>query len=184
MSNCSPFKWRHFDADIILLCVRWYLRYSLSYRDLEEMMGERGLSVDHTTIYRWVQRYALELEKRCRPHLRGCVQSSFLWPVEPLLFTRFERKCAFCTQPLIPTRVLTSISKLGKGGHRTETRGIGFELSESFTDLVNHLIEGCKGQSRQVLFAQLFPHMFNRIDRWTVGRLPNQSHMGGNLELF
>ena len=47
-----PFKWRHFQSDIILLCVRWYLRYSLSYRDLEEMMAERGLCVDHTTIYR------------------------------------------------------------------------------------------------------------------------------------
>jgi transposase, IS6 family len=55
---------------IILLCVRWYLRYAISYRDLEEMMKERGLSIDHTTIYRLVQRYAPELERRCRPHLR------------------------------------------------------------------------------------------------------------------
>jgi transposase-like protein len=47
------FKWRHFETEIILLCVRWYLRYALSYRDLEEMMRERGLHVDHTTIYRW-----------------------------------------------------------------------------------------------------------------------------------
>jgi transposase, IS6 family len=70
MSNASPFKWRHFEAEIILLCVRWYLRYALSYRDLEEMMLERGLQVDHTTIYRWVQRYAPELEQRCRPHLK------------------------------------------------------------------------------------------------------------------
>jgi hypothetical protein len=52
MSNSSPFKWRHFEAEIILLCVRWYLRYALSYRDLEEMMLERGLHVDHTTIFR------------------------------------------------------------------------------------------------------------------------------------
>jgi transposase-like protein len=52
MSNASPFKWRHFEAEIILLCVRWYLRYALSYRDLEEMLRERGLHVDHTTIYR------------------------------------------------------------------------------------------------------------------------------------
>jgi hypothetical protein len=66
----NPFKWRHYESEIILLCVRWYLRYALSYRDLEEMMNERGLSVDHTTIYRWVQRYAPELEKRSRPHLR------------------------------------------------------------------------------------------------------------------
>jgi transposase, IS6 family len=50
--------------------VRWYLRYVLSYRDLEEMMDERGLAIDHTTIYRWVQAYAPELEKRIRPHLR------------------------------------------------------------------------------------------------------------------
>jgi transposase-like protein len=61
----------HYESDIILLCVRWYLRYALSYRDLEEMMEERGLTLDHTTIYRWVQRYAPELEKRCRPHLRS-----------------------------------------------------------------------------------------------------------------
>jgi transposase, IS6 family len=71
MDNQNPFKWRHFEAEIILWCVRWYLRYSLSYRDLEEMMRERGLHVDHTTIYRWVQRYAPELEKHCRPHLKA-----------------------------------------------------------------------------------------------------------------
>src|SRR6266700_8280731 len=70
MDDQNPFKWRHFEAEIILLCVRWYVRYSLSYRDLEEMMLERGLRVDHTTIYRWVQHYAPELEQRCRPHLK------------------------------------------------------------------------------------------------------------------
>ena len=66
----NPIKWRHFQPEIILLCVRWYLRYSLSYRDVEEMMTERGLSLDHTTIYRWVQRYAPELDKRSRPFLK------------------------------------------------------------------------------------------------------------------
>jgi transposase, IS6 family len=79
MSNQSPFKWRHFESEIILLCVWWYLRYSLSYRDLEEMMLERGLHVDHTTIYRWVQRYAPELDKRCRPHLKATNDS---WRVD------------------------------------------------------------------------------------------------------
>jgi transposase-like protein len=79
MKNPSSFKWRHFQADIILLCVRWYLRYSLSYRDLEEIMQEQGLSVDHTTIYRWVQRYASELEKRCRSYLKACNDS---WKVD------------------------------------------------------------------------------------------------------
>ncbi len=79
MNQQSPFKWRHFEAEIILLCVRWYLRYALSYRDLEEMMAERGLLVDHTTIYRWVQQYAPELEKRCRPHLKATTDS---WKVD------------------------------------------------------------------------------------------------------
>lgn len=64
------FKYRHFEPEIILLCLRWYLRYSLSYRDLEEMMVERGLSVDHTTIYRWVQYYAPILETKCRAKLK------------------------------------------------------------------------------------------------------------------
>ena len=79
MDDQNPFKWRHFEADIILLCVRWYLRYSLSYRDLEEMMRERGLHVDHTTIYRWVQHYAPEVEKRCKPHLKATTDS---WRVD------------------------------------------------------------------------------------------------------
>jgi transposase-like protein len=70
MNHPTPFKWRHFEAEIILLCIRWYLRYPLSYRHLEEMLLERGISVDHTTIYRWVQRYAPELERRCRAYLK------------------------------------------------------------------------------------------------------------------
>ncbi len=50
MTTQAPFKWRHFEVEIILLRVQWYLRYALSYRDLEEVMQERGLHVDHTTI--------------------------------------------------------------------------------------------------------------------------------------
>jgi IS6 family transposase len=68
--NSSPFKWRHFEPTIILLCVRWYCRYQLSYRDIEEMMRERGLDVDHSTVFRWVQRYAPEINKRVRQHLK------------------------------------------------------------------------------------------------------------------
>ena len=78
MSQSKLFKYRHYQADI-LLCLRWYLRYSLSYRDVEEMMAERGLSVDHTTIYRWVQRYAPMLEKRCRAKLKSTNNS---WRVD------------------------------------------------------------------------------------------------------
>jgi transposase-like protein len=58
------FAGRHFDREVIILCVRWYLRYKLSLRDLVEMMAERGLLLAHTTILRWVQRYAPEFVKR------------------------------------------------------------------------------------------------------------------------
>jgi transposase, IS6 family len=64
------FRGRHFEDVIILLCVRWYLRYSLTYRDLEEIMAERNLSVDHVTIWRWVQRYARVLNQRLRHEMR------------------------------------------------------------------------------------------------------------------
>ena len=60
----SVFKRRRFPVEIILVCVRWYCKYGISYRDLAEMMQERGVDVDHTTIFRWVQRYAPEIEKR------------------------------------------------------------------------------------------------------------------------
>ena len=59
----NPFKWQHYQSDIILLTVRWYLRNALSCRDLAEMMTERGLSLDHTTIYRWVHKYSPEIDK-------------------------------------------------------------------------------------------------------------------------
>jgi transposase-like protein len=58
------FEGRHFDREIIILCVRWYLRFKLSFRDLVEMMAERGLSLVHTTIMRWVHHYAPEFERR------------------------------------------------------------------------------------------------------------------------
>ena len=62
----SDFKWRHFQGALILWAVRWYCKYGISYRNLEEMLEERGVDVDHTTIYRWVQHYAPEMEKRLR----------------------------------------------------------------------------------------------------------------------
>jgi transposase, IS6 family len=66
----APFRGRHFADVIIILCVRWYLRYSLSYRDLEEIIAERGLAVDHVTIWRWVQHYSPLLNQRLRHALR------------------------------------------------------------------------------------------------------------------
>jgi putative transposase len=64
------FKGRHFDQEIIVLCVRWYLTFKLSSRDLVQMMAERGISLTHTTILRWVQRYVPEFEKRWNRYAR------------------------------------------------------------------------------------------------------------------
>src|SRR3546814_17723914 len=90
----TDFKWRHFQGDVILWAVRWYCRYPISYRDLEAMLAERGISLDHTTIYRWVQVYAPEMatrlrwfwrrgfDPRCRPaetSVQGRVQCTYLY---------------------------------------------------------------------------------------------------------
>ena len=70
-SRPALFRGRHFREEIIVLCLRWYLRYPLSYRNLEEMMAERGLSVDHSTIARWVLHYAPILNKRIQRRMRN-----------------------------------------------------------------------------------------------------------------
>ena len=66
----SLFRKRQFAAEIIVTCVRWYLRFSLSLRDVEELIAERGLSVDHTTIWRWTQAYAPEVQRRLHGQLK------------------------------------------------------------------------------------------------------------------
>jgi len=88
MSKSNPFKWRHYEPEIILLCVRWYLSYPLSYRQVAEMVNERGLDVHHATVFRWVQRYGPEIEKRCRPHLRSTNDS---WRVDET-YIKIKRK--------------------------------------------------------------------------------------------
>jgi transposase-like protein len=66
----KPFKWKHSAGDIIIWLVTWYCRYALSYRDLSEMALERGLKLDRSTVFRWVQEYAPEIKKRIKPHLK------------------------------------------------------------------------------------------------------------------
>src|SRR5258705_4235578 len=77
------FKGRHFDQEIIVLCLRWYLTFKLSSRDLVQMMAERGISLTHTTVLRWVQRYVPEFEKRWNRYARPvgdswCVDETYL----------------------------------------------------------------------------------------------------------
>ena len=72
MTDARAFRGYRFPAAVILWAVRWYLQFPISYRDLEAMLADRGVAVDHVTLYRWVQRFAPELERRLRRHLRPC----------------------------------------------------------------------------------------------------------------
>ena len=71
------FKGHRFEKDLILLCVRWYVAYPLSYRNLEEMMEERGVQVDHSNVYRWVQKFAPQLEAAFRKGKKRPVRTSW-----------------------------------------------------------------------------------------------------------
>ncbi|MBJ8031642.1 IS6 family transposase [Bacillus cereus group sp. N21] len=79
MEKKNLFKWKHYQPELILLTVRWYLRYNLSFRNLMEMMEERGLSFAHTTIMRWVHQYGPQLEEKVRQHLKSTNDS---WEVD------------------------------------------------------------------------------------------------------
>jgi transposase, IS6 family len=63
----SAFKGFRFPSEVIVLAVRWYLRFGLSYRDVEELLAERGIELDHVTVYRWVQRFTPLLAEAARP---------------------------------------------------------------------------------------------------------------------
>ncbi len=89
-----------------------------------------------------------------------------------------------CARLLIPIRVLRDHSKMGEVGQRTETLRVGFQLVESITHLVNHLIKRGKSQIRKLFFAQLFPDMFHRIELGTVSRLSNESNIVWDPEIF
>jgi len=100
-SVAALFKWRQFEPEMILLAVGWYLRFSLSYRDVEELLAERGLHADHVTVWRWVQRYAPEMERRLRRRLQPTNDS---WRVDHRRLRRDSydsqrpgvRECAGC----------------------------------------------------------------------------------------
>ena len=70
ITEANPFKGRQYPGQVIVTAVRWYLRYPLAYEHVSELLSERGLPVDASCIWRWVQAFAPELSKRCRPHLK------------------------------------------------------------------------------------------------------------------
>jgi transposase-like protein len=99
-SVAGLFKWRQFEPEMILLAVGWYLRFSLSYRDVEELLAERGLLVDHVTVWRWVQRYAPQIQCRLRPRLRPTNDS---WRVDET-YIRVKGKWVYLYRALDTSR--------------------------------------------------------------------------------
>jgi transposase-like protein len=93
----SGFKGRHYPAEFILLCVRWYLKFNVSYRHLAEMMQERGFVVHHTTMYRWIQTYSPQLEKLIRWY-QGYTTSS--WRVDET-YINVAANGSICSELLI-----------------------------------------------------------------------------------
>jgi hypothetical protein len=112
------FAGRHFDCEMILLCVRWYLRYKLSLRDLVEMMAERGLELAHTTIMRWVQRYVLEFEKSWARYARKVGGS---WRIDETYLTPNS------LSPLRCDRTLQLINLIGKFDVTTSSAPVDIE---------------------------------------------------------
>ena len=108
-SVAGLFKWRQFEPEVILLAVGWYLRFSLSYRDVEELLAERGLHADHVTVWRSVQRYAPEFQRRLRPRLKPTNDS---WRVDQTYIRLRASGCIYTGLSTPPVRRSTSFSRL------------------------------------------------------------------------
>ncbi|MGV6610953.1 IS6 family transposase [Klebsiella pneumoniae] len=102
----NPFKGRHFQRDIIWWAVRWYCKYGISYRELQEMLAERGVNVDHSTIYRWVQRYAPEMKNGCAGGTWRNPSDLCPWHMHELT-RRSMAAGRICTGPSIPGAALS-----------------------------------------------------------------------------
>ena len=126
-SVCGLFKWRQFEPVVILMAVGWYLRFSLSYRDVEELLAERGLSVDHVTVWRWVQRYAPELDRRLRKRLKTTNDS---WRVDET-YVRVKGKWVYLYRAVDSTGAtidfLLSAKRDAAAAERFLTKSLGGE---------------------------------------------------------
>lgn len=149
----NDFKWRHFQGEIILWAVRWYCKYGISYRDLEEMLCERGVEVDHTTLYRWVQHYAPEIEKRLRWYWRWPADF-YSWKVDETylkvkgrwvyLYRTIDKRRHTIDFYLSPTRNAKAAKRfLGKALHRLKDwekpKTINTDKAAAYTVAINDL---------------------------------------------
>jgi len=112
----DPFKGRHYPGEVIVLCVRWYLRYPLAYEHVSEILAERGVEVDPSCIWRWVQAYAPELDKRCRPHLKPTNKS---YRIDETYIKGQRPRTSICIERSTPW------ARIDFSAHRAKGRSIG-----------------------------------------------------------
>src|SRR5712675_3555040 len=126
-SVCGLFKWRQFQPEVILRAVGRYLRFSLSYRDVEELLAERGLRADHVTVWRWVQRYAPEMNRRLRSRLNSTNDS---WRVDET-YVRVKGKWVYLYRAVDSTGAtidfLLSAKRDAAAAERFLTKALGGE---------------------------------------------------------
>src|SRR6267142_2568194 len=130
----NPFKGRQYPGEVIVLCVRWYLRYPLSYEHVTELVAERGVEVDASCIWRWVQAYAPELNKRCRPHLKPTNKSyridETLYPRQPKLRQAWRSPRTGSGSKVIDFLSRFSVRRRGDDRGRADRKGHRDRFSE------------------------------------------------------
>jgi transposase-like protein len=178
------FKWKHYQPEIIMLCCRWYLKYPLSYRNLEEMMNERGLTIDHTTIMRWVHRYSHEINKRIRKYLKPTNDS---WRVDET-YVKIKGKWCYLYRAvdsrgntvdfmLSPTRNKIAAKRFFKRAlksfHNKVPRVINVDKNIAYPPAINELKENNKLPERTKLRQVKYLNNIVEQDHRAIKRITN-----------
>lgn len=192
------FKWKHFESEIILLCVRWYLKYPLSYRNLTEMMAERFLSISHTTIPRWVQQYSPIINSRIRKHLNPTNDS---WRVDETyikikgqwsyLYRAVDSDGATIDFWISENRDKNSAEKFFrkalKASHNKMPRVITTDKYYTYEVLINELIYSgrlsCNTQHRQIKYLNNIVEQDHRFIKRIVKPMLGFKSLKSNREL-
>jgi IS6 family transposase len=170
------FRGFRFPAEVILWAVRWYLQFPISYRDLEAMLADRGVAVDHTTMYRWVQRFAPELEKRMRRHLRPCRGP---WHVDET-YIRVNGQWRYLYRAVDGTGqtidFLLSAKRDKKAAKRFFKRALGREHTRNPREVVTDRLKSYPGALREMKQkGELWRFARHRRGRWLNNRV-EQDH--------
>jgi transposase, IS6 family len=170
------FRGFRFPAEVILWAVRWYLQFPISYRDLERMLADRGVEVDHTTMYRWVQRFAPELEKRMRRHLRPCRGP---WHVDET-YIRVSGQWRYLYRAVDGTGqtidFLLSAKRDKKAAKRFFKRALGRKHTRNPREVVTDRLKSYPGALREMKQeGELWRFVRHRRGRWLNNRV-EQDH--------